>query len=315
MKDLIYVDFNDVYRLVNPKELIDVIAQCFKMYSLGMTVTPERTVMYVKGNWWGIMPSYIEGMGVSVKIVSVIPNNAVRGLRTTQGLVVLFNDETGLPVALIDGTSLTAHRTAATTAASIKYMWKYRGGTLGLIGAGFQGYHQVLYAHNVMNPDKILIYDIRMDSSKRLAQRLKSEVNVKIEVANNLKELLTDSDVIIEATTTTKPVIIGKYLKKPSHIISIGAHKPNERAIDDDAVRMSEVIAVDSRKAVLKETGDIIEPINKGIIHENDIVELGEIIAGMKPGRIGNGVTIFKTVGIAVEDTCAAHYIIKKINK
>ena len=309
------IGFEEVESVIDPEELIEEICECFKLYSMKRTVTPPRTVMYVEGNWWGIMTSYIPGRGVGVKVVSVIPDNPKRGLRTTQALVTLYDHETGLPLIVMDGTSLTAHRTAATTAASIKFMWRSKGGTLGLIGAGFQGRYQVLYAYNVMKPDRILIYDIVKKASERLSKELSRKLDAEIKSVSSLKDLLEGSHVVIEATTCKEPVIIGKYLKPPTHIISIGAHTPTERAIDDDTIRLAEVYAVDSREATSRETGDVIQPLESGILKLEDLVELGEIALGLRPGRVGKGITIFKTVGIAVEDTCAAYYVLRKLSR
>ncbi len=305
LSKIIILRGSELEELLKPNVLIDEIGKAFAMFSEGKTVTPPRTVMWVENNWWGIMQSYVPGYGVGVKIVNIIPANRERGLPTIQAIVTLFDPITGSPLAVIEGGVLTALRTAAASAVSAKYMAPKEKGALAIIGTGYQARYQLRFVSHIFNPEEVRIYDIRgeaMNSFKKYAEKLGFTV-VK---CNRLEEVFKNARIVIEASTTKTPVIYGRYLEPPVHVISIGAHIPEARALDDEAIKMAETIVVDSREAVLRETGDIRIPLESKIIKEEDIAELGEVVSGRKTGRKGDGVTIFKSVGLAIQDACAA---------
>ncbi|MET1160426.1 MAG: ornithine cyclodeaminase family protein [Thermoprotei archaeon] len=305
MPKILVLTGRDLEEILKPEILVDEIAKAFQLFSEGKTVTPPRTVMWVEGNWWGIMQSYVPGYGVGVKIVNVIPTNPQRGLPTIQAIVTLFDPETGSPLAVIEGGVLTALRTGAASAVSAKYMAPREKGALAIIGTGYQARYQLRFVGSVYRPEEVRIYDIRkeaMDSFKEYAEGL----GYRVTKCDKLEDVLKNARIVIEASTTKTPVVFGRYLEPPVHVISIGAHMPDARALDDEVLKRAESIVVDSREAVLQETGDIRIPLEKCIIKNKDIVELGEVVAGRKPGRRGQGITVFKSVGLAIQDACAA---------
>jgi len=295
----------ELEELLKPEILVEEIARAFAAFSEGRTVTPPRTVMYVEGNWWGIMQSYVPGYGVGVKVVNIIPANRDRGLPTIQAIVALLDPITGSPLAVMEGGVLTALRTGAASAVSAKYMAPRERGALAIIGTGYQAIYQLRFVASIYKPEEVRIYDIRpeaMREFKKYAERL----GFTVTECSRLEEVFANARVVIEASTTKTPVIYGRYLEPPVHVISIGAHMPDARALDDDVLKMAETIVVDSREAVLRETGDIRIPLEKGVVKMENIAELGEVVAGKKPGRVGRGVTVFKSVGLAIQDACAA---------
>lgn len=310
LPEILLLDSSTLEELLKPEILIDEIANAFKLYSEGKTVTPSRTVMWVEGNWWGIMQSYVPGYGVGVKIVNVIPANRQRGLPTIQALVTLFDPVTGTPLAVIEGGVLTALRTAAASAVSAKYMAPKEPGAIAIIGTGYQARYQLRFVASIFKPEEVRIYDVRRESLESYGEFVKS-LGYKVYKAKDPVDAVRNARVVIEATTTEKPVVFGEALEPPVHVISIGAHTPKARALDDAVIKKAEVIVVDSRKAVLEETGDIRIPLEKGLIKIEDIAELGEVVAGKKPGRLGNGITVFKSVGLAIQDACTAGLIYK----
>ncbi len=305
MAKIIILKGSDLIELLKPDILVEEIANTFKMFSEGKTVTPPRTVMWVENNWWGIMQSYVPDYGVSVKIVNIIPSNVERGLPTIQAIVTLFDPHNGSPLAVMEGGVLTALRTAAASAVSAKYMAPREKGALAIIGTGYQARYQLRFVSKYFEPEEVRIYDIREEAMNSFIE-YGEKLGFKIVKCKSLEEVFRNARVVIEASTTKTPVIYGKYLEPPVHIISIGAHIPEARALDDEAIKMAETIVVDSREAVLQETGDIRIPLENKLIREEDIAELGEVVAGKKPGRRGDGVTIFKSVGLAIQDACAA---------
>lgn len=305
LPEILLLDGSILEELLKPEILIDEIANAFKLYSEGRTVTPSRTVMWIEGNWWGIMQSYVPGYGVGVKIVNVIPANRQKGLPTIQALVTLFDPVTGTPLAVLEGGVLTALRTAAASAVSAKYMAPEKRGAIAVIGTGYQARYQLRFVSHIFEPEEVRIYDIRRDALEDYEKFVKS-LGYKVYKARDPIDAVHNARIVIEATTTENPVVFGKALEPPVHVISIGAHTPRARALDDSVIKRAEVIVVDSKKAVLEETGDIRIPIEKGLIKIEDIVELGEVVAGKASGRKGSGITVFKSVGLAIQDACTA---------
>lgn len=305
MPEILFLNGSVLEELLKPRVLVDEIAKAFKLFSEGKTVTPPRTVMWVEGNWWGIMQSYVPGYGVGVKIVNVIPSNIERGLPTIQAIVTLFNPINGSPLAVLEGGVLTALRTAAASAVSVKYMAPKEQGDIAIIGTGYQARYQLKFIVEYFKPVKVRIYDIRKQALEKYKDYVEG-LGFDVYVAKDPRDAVRGARIVVEATTTKEPVVFGDALEPPVHVVSIGAHTRDARALDDEVIRRAESIVVDSREAVMEETGDIRIPIEKGLLRLDEIAELGEVVAGKKPGRKGAGITVFKSVGLAIQDACAA---------
>ncbi len=306
MVKVLLISGPELENLLMPEALVEAIAEAFKKFSEGATVTPSRTVMWVEGNWWGVMQSYVPGYGVGVKVVNVVPANVGRGLPTIQALVTLYDPITGSPLAVMEGSVLTALRTAAASALSVKYLAPREAGPLAIIGAGYQARYQLRFALHYFKATEVRIFDVRREASEAFAKYVES-FGLKPVIASSPDEALRGARLVIEASTTKEPVVLGEVLEPPVHVVSIGAHTPDSRAIDDDAILKAQAVVVDSREAVMEETGDIIQPVRSGLLNLSEICELGELVAGKcpKPAK-GRGITIYKSVGIAIQDACAA---------
>jgi ornithine cyclodeaminase/alanine dehydrogenase-like protein (mu-crystallin family) len=296
----------ELEELLSPAILIDEVERAFVAFSEGRTVTPPRTVMWVEGNWWGVMQSYVPGYGVGVKVVNVIPANLERGLPTIQAIVNLFDPATGSPLAVMDGGVLTALRTGAASAVSAKYMAPRERGPIAIVGTGYQARYQLKFVSYVYRTDEVRIYDIREAAAESFKEYAES-LGFRVVRCRSATEAIEGARVVIEATTTRTPVIEGRYLSRPTHVISIGAHMRDARALDDNTVSLAETVVVDSREAVMLETGDIRIPVEKGILTLDRVSELGEVASGRKKGRLTDeGITVFKSVGLAIQDAAAA---------
>lgn len=295
----------ELEELLKPEILIDEIGRAFALFSEGRAVMPPRTVMWIEDNWWGVMQAYVPNYGVGVKIVNVIPTNIEKNLPTIQALVTLFDPITGSPLAILEGNVLTALRTGAASAVSAKYMAPRTEGAIAIIGTGFQARYQLRFVSSVFETKDVKIYDLR-PKAMELFKKYAESLGFNVTICNSPREAVKGARIVIEATTTEKPVVFGESLEPPVHVISIGAPMPQARALDDEVIRRAENIVVDSREAVMRETGDIRIPVKEGILKIDQVIELGEVVTGKKPGRIGNGITIFKSVGLAIQDACAA---------
>lgn len=305
MPRIIILRSKELEELLQPQVLITEIENAFIKYSRNETVTPPRTVMWVENNWWGVMQSYVPGCGVGVKVVSLIPQNPSRGLPTIQALVTLFDGLSGSPLAVMEGGVLTALRTGAASAISAKYLAPREAGPIGIIGTGYQAKYQLWFVSSVYKTDEVVIYDVRPDQMKSFRVWAENAGFRVIEATSN-EDLVKKSKIVIEASTTKEPVILGKWLSRDRHVISIGAHARDYRALDDEAIIKFNKIVVDSRRAVLDETGDIRIPLERGLVRQEDIAELGEVSAGIRRGRESDELTLFKSVGLAIQDAAAA---------
>lgn len=311
MPEILVLNGDLLNELIDVPEFIDVLEGCFRKYSTGKTLVPPRTVMTINDDWWGFMPGYIKDEGVAIKIVSVIPSNVDRGLPTIPGVVILFDHETGLPLSILDGAVVTGIRTAAASMISVKYLKPNESGRVAFIGGGYQARYHLRFLKHIYGIEELVVYDVRKEAAESFSEYADEVVGIKARVVNGLSDALEYSDIIIEASTTESPVILGSHLKSEAHIVSIGAHTPRSRAIDNQAFIVSSLVVVDSRDATSRESGDIRNALEQGLVSMDDLVELGELSDKVGSSR-PPGLTIYKSVGLAIEDVCAARYLYTK---
>ncbi|WP_338600287.1 ornithine cyclodeaminase family protein [Sulfolobus tengchongensis] len=292
---MIGLSSKDLNELLKAEIAVSAVKEAFKLHYQKKILQPQRLVMTIKGNWWGLMPSSTDYSFVT-KIVNVIPKNKDKGLPSVQGIVILMSPDTGEPLAIMDGTTLTAIRTAAASILSTEIVMKTRSiGNLGIIGAGTEAYYHAKLSLEYFKIQKLLVSARK--SHFELAKSMGGE-------AVDLDTLLKNSDVIFSTTSSSTPVVLGRYLKDTFHVASIGAHTPDAREIDDETIVKIRSYLVDSLEAVSKESGDYIIPSQKGLLKNKVIKEIGEIIdKGLEVERP----SIFKTVGISAEDNITAY--------
>ncbi|MEM4206718.1 MAG: ornithine cyclodeaminase family protein, partial [Nitrososphaerota archaeon] len=221
--------------------------------------------------------------------------------------------ENGAPHLICDAKALTGLRTGAATAISIKYLARKDSKVLGIIGCGYQAKWQLLAATKMLNFEEIKIYDIDREKMLNFKQNFKEVFDDRIKLMSSVDDLVNSSDVIITATTSRYPFVKKKQVKPGTHISAIGAYTPDMAEIEAELIAVSKLV-VDSREAALSEAGDIIQAIKKGYITKDYIyAEIGEIIAGMKQGRANmDEITIFKSVGLSIQDAAAASLLLRK---
>lgn len=299
---MIILSQKDLEEVLTADVAVNAVKEAFSLYSSGKVTQPQRQVLTVKGNWWGIMPSFTE-FSFSTKIVNVIPQNKEKNLPSVQGVVILMSPDTGEVLAVMDGSVLTAIRTSAASVLSTEIALQSRKiETLGVIGAGMEARYHLKIALNYFSISRVLI------SARKSHYELAKEFGAE---AVDLEKLLRESNVIFATTSSDKPVVLGRYLLEDFHVSSIGAHTPNAREIDDDTVKKAKTYLVDSIEAVSNEAGDYIQPKERGIL-PSDVYEIGEVInKGIKIQRP----SIFKTVGIAAQDNLTAYEAYKEAVK
>lgn len=316
---LLMLSAEDVRRAVPMSEAIEVVKGAFAQLSTGKAAVPLRTQLPVEPHE-GItlfMPAYLsETDDLGVKIVSVFPRNLDKGLPTIFAIVIAVDASTGCPTAVMDGTYLTALRTGAASGAATDLLARKDARVAAVFGAGAQARTQLLAVCEVRDIKRAWVYDVVRERAEAYVEEMrgKGRIPADLRVASSPSEAVREADVICTATTSSTPVFNGDELKPGVHINAIGSFTPEMQEVDEATIRRADKIVVDSREACLAEAGDLIIPLRKGLITEADIyAELGEIAAGLKPGRERDDeITYFKTVGNAVQDVSVARRVLEK---
>ena len=260
-----------------------------------------------------LMPAWQTGRHIGIKIVTLFPENAGRNLPTLMGAYLLLDGRNGVPLALIDGPSLTARRTACASALAARYLAREDCERLLMVGTGTLAPH-LIRAHAAVRPIcNVLIWGRSLDKAAKLAAKLNTST-FRVTATDDLQAAVEGAHLISCATRAKKPLIKGAWLKPGQHVDLVGGFTPTMREADDEAVGCARVF-VDTRDGALTEAGDIIQPIRNGVLREDDITgDLFDLTRGDRAGRrYYDQITLFKSVGTALEDLAAAQLVVQVI--
>ncbi len=298
-------------------EAINAVEAAFTDYYLNRAKIPLRTRIHcdeANGDLL-FMPAYMSDLGgMGIKIVSVFPNNINCGKPTISAVVLLNNVETGEPLAIMDATHLTALRTGAASGVATKYLANKQASKLALFGTGGQALRQLEAMLEIRPIEEVYLFDTdknRVKDFVMLSEKELSRFNFKIKVANTPRDAVLDADIVVTATTSRKPVFSGNDFKPGAHINGMGSYTPEMQEIDETTITRADKIVIDSFEASFKEAGDLVIPIGKGRLRQEDIYcEIGKITCGEISGREREEeITFFKSVGIAAQDISVAKLI------
>ncbi len=303
----------DVRRLVPMVDAVELMKGAFAELSAGRTASPLRTVIPVpEANGDALfMPARVPSMGaLGLKVVAVFPENPARGLPTIHALVCLLDPETGQPLAIMDGTFLTALRTGAVSGAATDLLARPDSRTLAVVGAGAQGATQMAAVCAVRPIERIVAVDRDEAAFARLRDILGRDwpdLLPRLETTTDAAAAVRDADVVCTATTSRTPVFDDADLRPGSHVNAVGAYTPEMQELPAATVARATVV-VDAVEAALAEAGDLIVPLRDGLVDRGHFArELGMVAAGTAPGRTSDDeVTLFKSVGNAVQDVVVA---------
>lgn len=314
---MLVLQLPEVKKAINMSDAILVMEKAFIAFSRRETIMPLRHRVAISGdNVTLIMPAYLQSsQELGMKVVSVFPTNVEKGLPIILGFIILIDSATGQLLALMDGTYLTALRTGAAGGVACRWLSRGNSKTIAIIGTGVQARTQLEAARAVRDIKEAYIYDLNQKQAEGFlewAGKTLTEITVKI--TTTAEEGVEKADVVVTTTTSSKPVFDARALKVGTHINAIGTFKPQMQEIPEEAVLKADKVVVDSIEAAMEETGDIIIPINKGnYTQERIYAEIGEIAARKKPGRENDKeLTLFKTVGIAVQDVAVASLVYQR---
>jgi len=292
-----YLDEESVRAVLQWDPLIAAMEPALAAFSSGRVLQPVRNMVTIEEDkrYLGIMPAVAEE-AMGLKLVSFYPGNAGTRVPTHLAVILLFRPDTGEPLAVMDGRLITEMRTAAVSAAVTKHLASSASHVLALLGSGVQARAHLKALSRVRDFDEVRVWSQTPEHSQRFAEEHGAHA------APDAESAVRDADVIVTATNAREPILRGAWLKQGAHVNAVGSPRPTWRKLDND-VMMSGVLIVDSREATLKESGDVI--LSKAPIY----AEVGEIFAGTKPKPPSGSTTVFKSVGIAVEDIAAAKLV------
>lgn len=302
---------DDVHAALDYLSLIEALRAAFRQGGEAMPVRQAYDVGFgVAAAHLLTMPAWQRGKTLGVKLVTVFPQNAARGLGAVSSLYVLFDGETGVPHAMIDGEALTNRRTAAASALASTYLSRPDSATLLMVGTGHLAHH-LPEAHAAVRPiDKVLVWGRHGERADALAAKLNAK-GLAATAVSDLDAAVAQADIVSCATTSTEALVKGRLLRPGTHVDLVGAFTPQMRECDDDTVRRANVF-VDTRAGALKEAGDILQPIAAGLFTADAIRgDLHDLAGGTVTGRRDDaGITLFKSVGAAIEDLIAASLLV-----
>jgi ornithine cyclodeaminase len=284
--------------------------EAFGQLAAGQAVIPLRAVLPVAGGTTLFMPGYLRASGVlGLKVVSVMPGNPARDLPAVPGATLLLDDETGLPVALLDAAYLTALRTAAGSGLATDLLAPPDAHVLAVFGAGAQARQHIRAIRAVRPIREVRIVSRREERSRALASEL---TGVDVRTGDDPGAAVAGAQVVVTATNSASPVFPGAALDVGAHVCAIGAYTPQTREVDEEVVCRARIV-VDTREGALSEAGDLLIPMERGLLREGDIdAELGELVNGERPpGNLGRPVTFYKSVGNAAQDLATAHRVVE----
>jgi len=304
------------------KEAVEATKKAFQLFSEGSTDVPLRTHLAIQKHNGRVlfMPAYVKDPldAVGIKIVSVYFDNPSKGLPAIPSVVTLMDATTGMPKAILNGTVLTQIRTGAASGAATDLLARKDAQIGAIFGAGGQAPSQIEAMITVRPLKEVRIFDPIRERATNLIEKIKANTpfnKVKLTATNTPEETVNGADIITTVTTARGPVFNAKDIKKGAHINAVGSYTPDMQELDPLIFGKCGKLFLDSRKAVLEESGDLIKPLKEGLLLEDQISgELGELVAGKKVGRESEDeITIFKTVGLAVQDVVVAEDIYKKV--
>ena len=297
-------------------EIVDAMEMAFIELSKGSAemplrahisiAEPEGTVLF--------MPSYMKVTEmIGIKTVTLFENNRINDIPYIQGMVCLFDGNNGTPKAVFDGMTITALRTGAASGLATRLLARTNTSTCAVFGAGVQGRTQLEAVCAVRDISKAVIFDTIPAAALVFAEEMGKKLNIEVEVAKTPKDALGEADLICCATISETPIFDDNDLPAGVHINAVGSYKPHVQEVPEEMVLRSRLY-VDHRESVLEETGDLIIPMNKGLITAGHIIaEIGEVAAGKAPARTSDDeITFFKSVGVALQDLAAAAIVLKK---
>jgi ornithine cyclodeaminase len=335
---LLYLGAAEIEALLPAGECLELMEAALRELARGEAVQPLRSVMRLAGlaepgGLLGLMPGQIgcEGMPppgaggggaalpagvVGIKVVTLFPGNRERSEETHLGAVLLFDTDLGKPLAYLDAAAITAIRTAAVSAVATRALARPEAGDLALLGAGVQARTHLAALRAVRDVRRVRVWSRRPESARRFAAEESARHGLTVEAVETAAAAVAGADLVCTVTAARQPVLRGEWLAPGTHVNAVGACTPAARELDSAAVAGARLF-VDRRESALHESGDFLVPLREGAIGEGHIeAELGDLLEGRAAGRgtatAATEITLFKSLGLAIEDLAAAYHVYRR---
>jgi len=310
--DIPFISDEQVKKLLPMNEAIELMKNAFVQITNKTVTIPQRINLdmpEVKADSL-IMPVYsADEKKYGVKIVSLNRDNPSKDLPFIHAIMILFDAETGKPLAILDAEKLTAIRTGAASGLATQMLSNSNSSVAAIFGAGIQARYQLRAICEVRDIKKVFLFDSDRSKAELFKDEMEFEVGIRIDICSD-QNVLKDAQIICTATTSSVPVFDNNFISGGTHINAIGSYQPHKREVPSATITRSKIF-VDSREACLMEAGDLIIPKNEGI--EFEVIEIGEMLQNKKSLRSsGAEITFFKSVGNAAQDLICAIHIFKK---
>ena len=303
----LFLGKNEVLPLLDMKEIIPAVEDAFRQWALGQAQMPPKSYLTVDKGDFRAMPASLTG-AAGLKWVNVHPGNPSRNLPTVMAIIIYNDPATGYPLAVMDGTDITAYRTGAASAVASKYLARQNPKTLGLVGAGRQAYTQLMAHAAIYDLQLIRVYDISPASTERLIRAFPQH---RIE-AHTLPDVLA-SDIVCTVTPAHQPVVKKEWVRPGVHINAVGADAHGKEELDPEILNEAIIFVDDMRQA--STSGEINVPLDRGLLDPRRIRgSLSDLVGGLKTGRTSDKeITVFDSTGLAIEDIACARLIYEKV--
>ncbi|WP_432662924.1 ornithine cyclodeaminase family protein [Wukongibacter baidiensis] len=314
---MLYLGQKDIDNLVSFDELMDNIELAFKIYEKKDFQMPDRIHLHHKEDTVLYMPCFTDSI-FGTKIITVFQKNTEKKIPVIQGVMLLNDVDTGKPIAIIDGGTLTAYRTGAVGGVGVRHTTGEKCQAVGLVGAGIQGFYQLLFTAKARNIKRIYVFDIFKEKLNSFKEKLSEKLpEVEINIVEDIRELVEKSEIIITTTTSNKPVLPDdESLLKGKHIVAIGSYKPEMRELPEALFRLLDDMYIDTDFA-MEESGDLTTPLKNNWIKKEQVKLFSKLLSDKSNivNKKGN-TTLFKSVGMALFDLVVAEFIyIKAMEK
>jgi len=305
-----------VKSLLPMSDLIEAMENALARFSAGDVLQPVRTVLTVGPTkaYFGVMPAYLpQPARLGAKLVTVFGGNEARGLPSHLATIVLLDPDTGALQAILDGRYITEARTAAVSAVSARHLARAEASTLAIIGSGVQARSHLEALAEVRSLHEVRVWSPREPSRDRFVAEMAGRTPAQLRSTAIAEDAVRGADIVVLATSSPTPVLQNDWVADGAHVMSVGACRPDQREMDPALVARARLF-VDSRAAALVESGDVVLGIREGRFTESHVRgEIGQVVLGRASGRVDAGdVTIFKSLGMAVEDVVAADLVLSR---
>lgn len=309
-----FLDADAIRGAVPIRDLLDAVETAYRDVAGGRDRSPLRSHVALDAGDLLVMPGVRRGgAGASVKIVTIIPGNVERGLPTVQALVAWIDAETGRPVALLDGATVTAMRTGAASGVATRLLARPDAARLAIIGAGDQAEWQLLAVAAARPITEVLVHARRPAGRAAFAERMAAATGIPVRAVDAAREAVEEADVICAATTSQSPVLEAGWVRPGTHVNGIGAFRLGMVELPPELFARARVVAVDAREAARSEAGDLMAAVDAGLVREDDLVEIGSIEREWAGARPPDAITVFKSVGLAIQDVAAAELVVSRL--